>query len=819
MRQLVTLRLRVNRKREVDHDQTSVIVIAGATHWALSLQQVQAEALKMLSKKVGISRLAIDTDDDVWQLVSKDTCDIIIDMDPGTHADRHAVQRFRRAMCAVPCAMEKIPTLYIVQKPLPPIFSKPNGQTHDGLDEIINEYYARMKKEYTRQFLTFCSVNGMSEKELQRKLFDDHTECEYLDFDKDFPFISKDQLDDVGQIKNGLDLKRCYHPLRRHPQTIRGIESCLRDHYESLGAADQFCNASDQRSIFEEWQASRPKMTHQDLRSHKRLFRESESLLRFIQKKKRKFPNPTAQEKIRKKEVCRVLKHCVEFGCCPEYGSMKLAHNRKSLRDFLRFCFQHSRPRKLPRIFGDYKAPAKEADVQRCKQMLEKQWAGKLKFDDERCSSCFFAIFAAGYAKGDYNLMLHLVDSYQRDLVHCSITAKPDSLLMDLGAQQHAGSITDWISNDIVRQHFKSAPPTFMLELKQALKDYKENMEHSHELLELNPPADQRVTDDLVDICRYLVCFGQFVARCLPRAERVPTPFVVDCMMTVSNARSRATLRGELMAGLQSELCPSEEANLVAPSDELYVARTVETMTSCFEQLKRQMESTGNCGEHYPKHRRFCVYVHRTAEKKDDDELCIFSPPNNVNQLDTDAHIPQLMREMSAECLIPRPNYHEGTDAAGSAVSTKTDFDTAPLMTFSFHVESTEEIRVYLHFNGQSLRFYPQDIVEVLPKLFNEQNTGIDLERYVNALNMIRDPGFEQFHRHLCERDVDEFPSREYEQFRWHSVWERMSIDGAKALVMGNLAEGLALAARTRDDAIVPEVHATICQYLIGRGF
>jgi len=822
MRKRVILHLRTNRRREDDHDTTMDIDdIPGASDWTLSLKKVQTHARKLLSKKRGNHRLALDSDDDVWQLVSKDTCDIIIDMDAGTRVDRNAVVRFRRAMCAVPCTMT-IPTLYIVQKPVPPTFakSKPNGQTHAGLDEIIRQYYIRMQRKYTKQFLAFCDKNQMSEKELKHKLFDDHTECEYLAFDEQFPFTMRKHADNAESIQNPWDHKRIFHPRRRYPQTIRGLELCLRDHYRSVDDAD-FSSGVGCRSIFEEWHASRPGLQHQDLKSRKRLQKESDDLLRFLKDKERNFPlasrgnssrkKPRASGKIHGKEVFQVLKHCVLFGCCPTYDSMELTHNRKSLRDFLRFCFQHSRPRELPLIITDYDAPATEADKQRCQQMLEKQWMGQLALTD---APSFFSSFAAGYANGNYNFMLHLVDSYQRDLVHCSATTDPH--LMDQG-DQRIGTIADWISNAFVRQHFADKP-LFMKQLEQALGDYESIMKHPCELLELNPSADHRIRDDLVDICRYLVCFGQFVARCLPRAERVPTPFVADCMMAVSDVHSRTTLRETLVQGLKSECCRYARAPLVAKTwDQLYVARTVETMTSCFEELKRDMQRTGNCSEHYPKHRRFCVYVNRTAEKKEDDELFMFSPPNNVNQLDTDAHIPQIMREMSAECLIPRPNYHEGTDAAGSAFSTRTKFGRAPLMTFSFHVESTEQIRVYLHFNGRSLRFYPQDMVEVLPNLFRDTRPAqiaVAQQRYVNALNMIRDPCFEQFYRHLCAKDVDQFPSREYEQYWGQSVWERMSLDNADALVAGYLARGLTLVAEPSTSC--EPARALICQYLIG---
>ena len=39
-------------------------------------------------------------------------------------------------------------------------------------------------------------------------------------------------------------------------------------------------------------------------------------------------------------------------------------------------------------------------------------------------------------------------------------------------------------------------------------------------------------------------------------------------------------------------------------------------------------------------------------------------------------------------------------------------------LTFSFQVEATNEIKCYLYFNGQRTRFFPQDIIQILPYLF-----------------------------------------------------------------------------------------------------
>ena len=82
------------------------------------------------------------------------------------------------------------------------------------------------------------------------------------------------------------------------------------------------------------------------------------------------------------------------------------------------------------------------------------------------------------------------------------------------------------------------------------------------------------------------------------------------------------------------------------------------------------------------------------------------------------------------------------------------------LMTLSFHVKTEEVIRLYLYFNGQSMRFMPEDIKDVLPRLFNLEyadNPGwltrkdpdgdiLEVDRYINRMKRcLKDVEFEAF--------------------------------------------------------------------------
>ena len=73
-------------------------------------------------------------------------------------------------------------------------------------------------------------------------------------------------------------------------------------------------------------------------------------------------------------------------------------------------------------------------------------------------------------------------------------------------------------------------------------------------------------------------------------------------------------------------------------------------------------------------------------------------------------------------------------------------------MTFSYHVREADDIKCYLLWSGQCARFYPQDIIDVLPQLFvsnKYENTKFiqsqEAKRLVSKLK-IPDPKFEGFY-------------------------------------------------------------------------
>ena len=275
----------------------------------------------------------------------------------------------------------------------------------------------------------------------------------------------------------------------------------------------------------------------------------------------------------------------------------------------------------------------------------------------------------------------------------------------------------------------------------------------------------------------------------LLRDEHTPTPFSVDCMIAVRHAqRAHAKVFvdeiGDVKAKLSHEKCVCTHAKL-SERIQRDPAHVKEQLALLFADFKRKMLRTNNCGARYPERRRFCIFVDRRHGAHTYDEVVVFSPPNNTNRLNCARgadHVPQAMSQMSRQCLIPDVGYDEGAglvvaSKVGRPIHSGSDVS-GQLLTFSFHVESSKEMRVYLSWCGLQMRFYPQDVVELLPTMFGKNRLTLEFQnsdeakRCVDGLRMVRDPYFEHFYRHLCA--PKEFPSRKYDAWLCYFDAERL---------------------------------------------
>ena len=166
----------------------------------------------------------------------------------------------------------------------------------------------------------------------------------------------------------------------------------------------------------------------------------------------------------------------------------------------------------------------------------------------------------------------------------------------------------------------------------------------------------------------------------------------------------------------------------------------------------------------YPHKRRFCGIVDRRKGEADKDELTLFEPPANCSSFPEheEGHVQLWYFDSARTCILPDKGYAQGKEKGKKKTNALTSTN-AGAMTLSFHVEREDEIRCYLSVQGTSMRFFPQDIIDVLPTFFDaefgdnaqwtqsETTKGKVAKRLVEAMTpQLTDPRFDVFYQ-MCK--------------------------------------------------------------------
>ena len=111
---------------------------------------------------------------------------------------------------------------------------------------------------------------------------------------------------------------------------------------------------------------------------------------------------------------------------------------------------------------------------------------------------------------------------------------------------------------------------------------------------------------------------------------------------------------------------------------------------------------------------------------------------------------------MVRTCLIPSANYYRNRGNIGKTkIVTAKDNVCGQLLTFSFHVNDVNEIKCYIIWNGQMMRFHGDYIRKVLPSLFTESddNNAFLKSKLVEEIES-------KFDKYIVDQQLDNFCSQ-----------------------------------------------------------
>ena len=641
-----------------------------------------------------------------------------------------------------------------------------HGTSHYGMNEIIGKYYEYMqdntyyKDDKRGKFLAFTESNNINEKEMWSQLFEKEAkDCIYCKFDKNLPSFDSDNREE------------------KYSKDLNGINYCLRDYYLAFGRKYDF-------NKFKEYLESNG-IDEQDVIDEFLNIEFTECGLELIDIDENfPFQNYPQNDEEKNYEIFQVIRHGFKYG---NSYPVKLSFNLIKMREFLRYCYINGQPPKPLMKINEFDLSIltnknkQKKTIKKAQKMIEIQ-TNKIFYQNVLNDIQYITIFSVGYNHGNYNFLLYIMDSFQREKIFQFIENNKQI------------DIKQWIeTNKILKNEKKIKVNTQFLCC--ALRG---NIRHYRKTLILYPEV--KIYDDIIIISKYIISFSQFVYKYLLKYKGYTTPISIDCMIAVydckryenisdnNNKQHNATMSEDLNFDKRNNI--GNIKNKLTAEHCVWVSDLIEDPSQindkigfCFEKFKQRMHQTRNCDKHYPTNRRFCIFIDRRKGHNNlgFDEIIIYSPPNNCNIIPKN-HIPQSISVMSNECLIPYIGYNQGeiknptpyniNKHVFSKISTDTHCQ-GGLLTFCFHCESVEEIRLYMYWYGQSLRFYPQDINDILPIIFDKNyklnknfKDSIHAKSMINGI-FINDKYFEHFYRHLTQKKENQFPTKKYKGYSW----------------------------------------------------
>eukprot|EP01084_Bolivina_argentea_P243359 407990_1 len=377
--------------------------------------------------------------------------------------------------------------------------------------------------------------------------------------------------------------------------------------------------------------------------------------------------------------------------------------------------------------------------------------------------------FLAVSEKWKFPFLTYMIDSYTKDKATCYDNSKKTM------------SMNEWIRENnwmkVLSNKTKRAE-----QLQGAMMNYSNRL---IQRLQFKPKFV--IDDNLPQIARYIASMPVFIQKLMTRLGG-KAPFQVELLFCVKGVRKNQLLTNESKDSdddtndddkssddsddsedekenpyidhigkifSQSKTKDSEDDRFLW--DMRHVQRRFLSQYNDLRTRNDQNQTKDFDGILYPQNTRFSFLVDRRAQPQeyneeykeyDDsewvtDQITCFEPPDNCNTLPRN-HVPEIGFDLIQKCLLKTQD----------KTITASDRLCGQLMTFMFMVERMDNIKCYVVWNGESMRFHGEHISQVLPNLFisSEENVKFKDSVQANKLGIIfnentRDTKFETFYK------------------------------------------------------------------------
>merc|ERR1740123_186603 len=376
---------------------------------------------------------------------------------------------------------------------------------------------------------------------------------------------------------------------------------------------------------------------------------------------------------------------------------------------------------------------AMDLNIDMCEDITEKevekyslQYTAQIGSLDKKQDKDLKFYLAVGL-KQDFPFLTYFVDAFTKDKASKHAEAKrKNKKALDL-------TVSTWTKKN---KYFAALKRTYSAKesrLVSAMTSY------SHRIMaRLQFTPNYKISDSMREIVEYLVSVPQFISN-----KNLTPPFQVDLLIAVkkvidvrdANADTNASDNDDAESSCdeEKEVDPSIDhiGSLLPALEKLSLAHTQSVTADTDNKMEERvgviqrnigekygeftgkLSDKGKLSKMYPQRRRFCLFVDRRPNAKHD-VLTIFEPPSGCSEMSADS-VPEIGFEFLSKCVVPKGN--------GSHI-TANDRCCGQLATFMFNVDAADEMRCYIVWNGQTMRFHGDHIAQVLPNLFVEGEHG-----------------------------------------------------------------------------------------------
>ena len=465
-------------------------------------------------------------------------------------------------------------------------------------------------------------------------------------------------------------------------------------------------------------------------------------------------------------ENCKYITFDPSF---PLKNSSKSSNKSQEIFNIIKFCFDYYHPPKPLLTINDYNLDIDENTMQ---IITNRYKLNALSYYQRMRNNTFIQeILSIGHDINNHNFILYLLDTIDRERVS-----------MD--------NINKWLNNNKYLKQISNKNPTKLIlnKIEITLRLIRRKCRY---MLTNNPP--KLIYDDMEQICHYLVNVSQF-----SNENKLAKPYMVELIFVtksidkpysniilptdITSSDEDDEVQNDIMdfdgktadkIGNIKDILKHEQCTFVA-DDIRYKEDIHHKLRNLYKEFKLKMNE--NDISNFPEMRRFCIIIDRRMNTDFDenihDEMIIFDPPQNCNKLG-DEYVPETYHCLTRQCSIPFKGYNKSDLLKWRNYHADSHRD-GNLLTFSFHIESIIETRCYLYWSLASFRFYPQDIINILPEIFDKQymeNKNMQFiqsdvaKRIINGI-LIRDIYFEYFYQHLMDKKEDELMVK-YKNYPW----------------------------------------------------